>query len=185
MIKNRIPKSQQALYRYQQSYRIGVIENEKRNRLTAQLAIKLSQKKEKMATLIMVNSIEHGENIEKYLKEAEVPYAYVQGADDNETREEVLAKVKSGEIKILLATKIFDAGIDVPNLKYFLSVSGGKSFVQNIQRIGRLLRTSDKEGQIKHEVWIFDILDRNSQYLFEQGQQRIKYYKEQEFEISE
>lgn len=185
MIKNRIPKSQQALYRYQQSYRIGVIENEKRNRLTAQLAIKLSQKKEKMATLIMVNSIEHGENIERYLKEAEVPYAYVQGADDNETREEVLARVKSGEIKILLATKIFDAGIDVPNLKYFLSVSGGKSFVQNIQRIGRLLRTSDKEGQIKHEVWIFDILDRNSQYLFEQGQQRIKYYKEQEFEISE
>lgn len=185
IIQNRIPKSQQALYRYQQSYRIGVVENEKRNRLIAQLAIKLSQKKEKMATLIMVNSIEHGENIEKYLKEAKVPYAYVQGADDSDTRTEVLDKVRSGEIRILLATKIFDAGIDVPNLKYFLSVSGGKSFVSTIQRIGRLLRTSDKKGQIKHEVWIMDLVDRESEYLYKQSQERVKYYKDQKFEISE
>lgn len=185
IVKNRISKSQQALYRYQQSYRIGVVENEKRNRLIAQLAIKLSQKKEKMATLIMVNSIEHGENIEKYLKEAKVPYAYVQGADDSDTRTEVLDKVRSGEIRILLATKIFDAGIDVPNLKYFLSVSGGKSFVSTIQRIGRLLRTSDKKGQIKHEVWIMDLVDRESEYLYKQSQERVKYYKDQKFEISE
>lgn len=179
IIQNRIPKSQQALYRYQQSYRIGVIENKKRNQLIAQLAIKLSKKKEKMATLIMVNSIEHGENIEKYLKEAKVPYAYVQGADDNDTRTEVLDKVRSGEIKILLATKIFDAGIDVPNLKYFISCSSGKSFVSTLQRIGRLLRVAEN----KKSCYILDIVDRESTYLYKQSQERIKYYKEQGFEV--
>lgn len=176
---NRIPKYQQALYRYQQSYRIGVIENEERNRLISQLAIKLSHKKEKMATFIMVNSLEHGENIEQYLKSSKVPYAYVQGSDNNEIREAVLDKVRAGKIKILIATKIFDAGIDVPNLKYFISCSGGKSYVQNLQRIGRLLRTQKD----KHDVYIFDIMDRNSEYLFKQSQERIKYYKNEGFEI--
>lgn len=181
IIMNRIPKSQQALYRYQQSYRIGIIENEKRNKLIAQLAIKLSQKKEKMATLIMVNSIEHGENIEKYLKEAKVPYAYVQGADDSETRNKVLDEVRSGKIKILLATKIFDAGIDVPNLKYFISSSSGKSYVQVLQRIGRMLRVTES----KSDVYIFDIMDRESEYLFKQSKIREKYYRDQKFDISE
>lgn len=181
IIMNRIPKSQQALYRYQQSYRIGIIENEKRNKLIAQLAIKLSQKKEKMATLIMVNSIEHGENIEKYLKEAKVPYAYVQGADDSETRNKVLDEVRSGKIKILLATKIFDAGIDVPNLKYFISSSSGKSYVQVLQRIGRMLRVTES----KPDVYIFDIMDRESEYLFKQSKIREKYYRDQKFDISE
>ena len=181
IIMNRIPKSQQALYRYQQSYRIGIIENEKRNKLIAQLAIKLSQKKEKMATLIMVNSIEHGENIEKYLKEAKVSYAYVQGADDSETRNKVLDEVRSGKIKILLATKIFDAGIDVPNLKYFISSSSGKSYVQVLQRIGRMLRVTES----KSDVYIFDIMDRESEYLFKQSKIREKYYRDQKFDISE
>jgi superfamily II DNA or RNA helicase len=133
-----------------------------------------------MATLIMVNSIEHGENIEKYLKEAKVPYAYVQGADDNDTRTEVLDKVRGGEIKILLATKIFDAGIDVPNLKYFISCSSGKSFVSTLQRIGRLLRVAEN----KNQCYILDIVDRESEYLYKQSQERIKYYKQEKFEVS-
>ena len=129
----------------------------------------------------MVNSIEHGENIEKYLKEAKVSYAYVQGEDDSETRNKVLDEVRSGKIKILLATKIFDAGIDVPNLKYFISSSSGKSYVQVLQRIGRMLRVTES----KSDVYIFDIMDRESEYLFKQSKIREKYYRDQKFDISE
>ena len=98
-------------------------------------------------------------------------------SDDSETRNKVLDKVRSGEIKILLATKIFDAGIDVPNLKYFISCSSGKSYVSVLQRIGRLLRRTET----KTDIYIFDLVDRESEYLFKQSQQREKYYREQGF----
>lgn len=179
IVKNQIPKYQQALYRYQQSYRLGVIENDKRNRLIARLAIRLSQQDDKVV-LVMVNSIEHGEHIADYLEQEKMDYAFVQGADSSEVREDVLNKVRSGTLKILLATKIFDAGIDVPNLKYFVSCSGGKSYVQNLQRIGRLLRTQED----KHDIYIYDIWDRNSEYLYKQGLQRRRYYKDEKFEVS-
>mgnify|MGYP000893324238 CR=1 FL=1 len=183
MVRERIPKGQQALFTYQQSYRLGIIENEVRNKLVARLAIKLSTLETNMATLIMVNSIEHGENIMKFLKEAKASYAYVHGSDGSAVRADVLDKVKSGEIKILIATKIFEAGIDLPNLKYFISCSGGKSYVSNLQRIGRLLRVSDKEGQEKHKVYIYDIVDRNSKYLYKQAIARKKYYEEEGFSL--
>lgn len=68
MIPKKTPKSQIPLLRYQLAYRIGIIENDERNRLVATLAYKLSQHSEDNAVVIIVNSIEHGENIEKFIK---------------------------------------------------------------------------------------------------------------------
>lgn len=72
-----------------------------------------------------------------------------------------------------------DEGVDIPNIRYMVYASAGKSFVQTLQRIGRLLRISAD----KHEVFIFDIVDRNSDFLYNQAKKRVKYYKEQKFEV--
>ena len=122
------------------------------------------------AVLIVVNSIEHGENIAEYLGETDNEYAFIQGKNTTEERADILNRVRSGDLKVLIGTKVMDEGIDIPNIRYMIYASAGKSFVQTLQRIGRLLRISKD----KHEVYIFDIIDRNAEYLFNQAKQRVK-----------
>lgn len=181
----RVPRHQQSLQRYQIAYRKGIIDNEIRNNLIAKLAKKLALKeinnKSGLGTLILVNSIEHGENIIKELDKInltnEIGYEFIKGEDNQEDRELALDRLKNGETQILIGTTILDAGIDVPFIKNIIYVSGGKSFVQTLQRIGRALRLKDG----KDKAVIFDIVDREHSLLYKHAQKRIKYYKDENF----
>lgn len=184
---SRVSRNQQPLQRYQLAYQKGIVENQLRNELIAKLAKKLAlaeiEKNSGLGTLILVNSIEHGENIIKELDKInlinEIGYEFIKGDDNQEDRELALDRLKIGETQILIGTTILDAGIDVPFIKNIIYVSGGKSFVQVLQRIGRALRL--KEG--KDKSIIFDIVDREHSLLYKHAQKRIKYYKDEGFEF--
>ena len=167
------------LMMYQLAYQLGVVQNSYRNSIIAQLANATAKQLDKQAVLIIVNSIEHGENICKELDKLDADYLFIQGKDDTETREKALAKVRNGELKILIGTKIIDTGIDIPNFKALILCSSGKSYMSLLQRIGRLLRIMPD----KREVIIFDVLDETSEILYKHGKQRIRYYKEQGFDV--
>lgn len=175
------PKNQKDLLLYQAVYRLGITENDYRNELIAKLTHKL-RSSDTGATLIVVNSIEHGDYIKEILEEeyGEEVY-YLQGADSTSAREEVINKVRSGEVKILIGTTILDEGMDLPNLKYLIYASAGKSSRQVIQRIGRVLRISPE----KKSTVVFDFIDRTHRLLFNQAKTRMKVYKDEQFDISQ
>lgn len=167
------------LTRYQVTYKLGVIENQYRNHLVAEIAYKLAQRLSKQAVLIIVNSIEHGELIQKELDKFNATYEFLQGADTSEARQETFEKVKNGQLKILIGTKILDAGVDIPNIKVFISCAAGRSYITLLQRVGRVLRIMPT----KKNVYIFDLVDRTDHYLWNQAKQRIKYYKDEGFDV--
>lgn len=169
------------LMAYQVTYSLGVIHNQYRNHLIAQIAVESAKRLDKKAVLIIVNSIEHGELISKELDSLGAEYDFIQGKDDTDTRNSVLERVKNGSLKIVIGTKILDAGIDIPNIKIFIECSGGKSYITLLQRIGRTLRIMED----KKDVYIFDLWDRTtSGPLYKHGKERLKYYREQGFEVS-
>lgn len=165
---------------YQIAYKIGVVQNQYRNNLIARLAIATAKQLNKQAVLIIVNSIEQGENICAELDQYQAEYAFIQGKDDSDTREEALQRVRNGELKILIGTKIIDTGIDVDAFKALILCSAGKSYISLLQRIGRVLRIRKD----KKKVIIFDLFDRTSKILYKHGKQRVKYYKDQGFDVS-
>ena len=169
------------LMAYQVTYNLGVIHNQYRNRLIAQIAVQSAKHLKKKAVLIIVNSIEHGELISEELDKLNADYDFIQGKDDTDTRNKVLSRVKSGNLKIIIGTKILDAGIDIPNIQIFIECSGGKSYITLLQRIGRTLRIMDD----KKDIYIFDLWDcTTSGPLYNHGKQRLKYYKEQGFDVN-
>lgn len=184
---NRVPKAQQSLMRYQYAYREGIIDNQNRNELIAKLAIKLAKDEQKkgtkLATLIIVNSIEHGENIVKEIDKLnltnEVDYDFIHGDSTQEERERAFKELGEGKTQILVASKIIEAGIDLPFLKNLIYCSGGKSYVSVLQRLGRLLRL----GKGKKECIVYDIVDRQHSLLYEHAKKRLKYYKDEGFEL--
>lgn len=167
------------LMSYQIAYDLGVVHNEYRNRIVAELAYKASSKLDKQAVLIMVTSIEHGELIGEQLDKLGAKYQFLQGKDDSDTREKAIDDIVSGRLKIVIATKIFEAGIDIPNLKVLILCDALKSYISVIQKIGRVLRVMPD----KRDVFIFDIVDRTQNSLFKHAQDRVRYYKNEGFEV--
>lgn len=167
------------LVHYQDLYDLGVVHNDYRNQLVAKLAVSCAKRLDKQAVLIIVNSIEHGELIAKEIEKLKAPYAFLQGKDTTEQREKVFDAIKSGQLKILIGTKIMDAGIDIPNLRVFIECAAGKSYITLLQRIGRMLRTMPN----KQDVIIFDFYDETADLLNKHARERIKYYKQEGFEV--
>lgn len=167
-----------AIMQYQAVYRLGITENDYRNNIIANLAAKLSQQK-KGVTLIVVNSVDHGKRVQDILNKMNIANAYMHGEVSPEDREDILRRTKANELSVLIGTSVVDEGLDIATLKYLIYASGGKSFRAVLQRIGRVLRISDK----KQSTVIFDLEDRTHKLLYKQAQTRRKIYKEEKFEI--
>jgi superfamily II DNA or RNA helicase len=82
---------------------------------------------------------------------------------------------------LLASYPVFQAGINIPNLRYVMFASSYKSMVRIGQSIGRSLRT--KEG--KEDSCIVDLIDHSNKYLPKQSKERISYYNREGFDIKE
>jgi superfamily II DNA or RNA helicase len=83
------------------------------------------------------------------------------------------------DLDIIIATGIFDKGVDLPNVQTLILAGGGKSVVNVIQRVGRGMRIA--EGKSTVDVW--DMFDCSSKYLLDHTLQRIRVYEREGFTI--
>ncbi|ABR31528.1 restriction endonuclease subunit R [Thermosipho melanesiensis] len=74
----------------------------------------------------------------------------------NKQRIEVLNNFGEGIIQVLVAMKILDEGVDVPESKIAIIMSSSKNPREFIQRIGRILRVSEN----KKYSYIYDIITK-------------------------
>lgn len=160
---------------FQEAYEKGIVENEYRNKLIAK---KVYEKyKENKGCLIIVNRKKHGEIIEKLLVDMGVECAFTHGSFEN--REGVLEDLRTGKLKVLIATSILDEGVDVSGIHCLWLAAGGKSFRQILQRIGRGLRKKEDGSGVE----VYDFLDYTNEHLIKHTQERYHYYKAEKFEI--
>jgi ATP-dependent RNA helicase SrmB len=72
------------------------------------------------------------------------PLAFLQGDMPQDKRNAALAKFKSGEVKILLATDVAARGIDVPNVSHVINYDMPRGADVYVHRIGRTGRAGAK-----------------------------------------
>lgn len=132
-------------------------------------------------SLVMVNYLNHGFTLEKYLKdynetlpdEKKKQIYFIRGEVDTDTREEVKKLMeKSNDIICIAITKIFSTGINIKNLHNIVLAAGGKSSVTVVQSIGRGLRLHPE----KKELNIWDIVDTNYKYAQKHADARGQIY---------
>jgi len=123
-----------------------------RNNLISQICNKLDSN-----TLIMVNTIEHGEVLYEELSKLEGKQVFfVRGDMEVEERERIKQIMESCSNVITVAiSAIFATGINIKNIHTILFAAGGKSFVRTVQSIGRGLRKHSTKSQLN----IIDIAD--------------------------
>lgn len=168
-LKEELPKH------YQSVYKKYIIENDVRNKLIEDCARKAISRGNKL--LILVRYLSHGDEIVKRLND--VSLFFVNGEISGETRLRVREQLEKGELQCLIASSVFDIGVDIPSLDAIIMAGGGKSTVRTLQRIGRVIRSFPG----KKSAIVIDFID-NAKYLDKHSATRIAVYKtEKEFKI--
>ena len=161
---------------YHDVYKNYIVENDDRNDLIIKSARKLVKEGKKV--LILVVRVGHGNILMDKLSD-EFRVKFLDGAKSTKNRMDSIQEMKDGKLDILIASKIFDQGVDIPELDALILAGSGKSSGRALQRIGRVIRRS--KG--KKEAIVVEFFD-NCKYLRDHSEARIKVYKsEPGFEI--
>ena len=152
-----------------------LMHNVRRNEIIAKLASRISNN-----TIIMVDRIDHGINIEKALKQIcndSRPIYFIQGSTEIEERENLRKLMEErNDIIAVAVSKIFSTGINIPNLHNIIFASAGKAKIKIMQSIGRALRLHPTKSM----ATIFDIAD-NTKYGKQHLVERIKLYENEKY----
>ena len=171
----RVPKNHSVneLRQYQDVYAEGVVHSSVRNNLIIDKALEHVNKGD--SVLILVNHIEHGNNLLEIGREKNLPILFVQGSTGNDVRVETKEALDAKHIKCVISTVIWYEGISIRSLNVIINAAGGKSEIRTLQTIGRGLRvTKDKK-----DVIIYDLWDVSHRFLIEHSGERICTYMDQ------
>jgi superfamily II DNA or RNA helicase len=173
------PRNIELINNYMEAYRLGIVENEARNNIIAEL-VDSYMKRRPGGVLVSVKEIEHGNRILEKLKERGIEVEFIHGSSDVDDRASGLEKFSTGKLKVLIASTIIDEGVDMKSIGCMVLAAGGKSMRQQLQRIGRGLRLNGIDG---NSVMVFDFYDQTNKFLLGHSNERIKIFKNEKFDV--
>jgi len=145
-----------------------IVNNKERNKKIVEIALQ-----QDVPTLILYKIIEHGKALGELIPNSVV----LSGSDSGAVREAAIKDFKDGKIKYLIASNIFKQGISINNIQTLINVSGGKSKIEVLQKIGRALRLhKDKDYAL-----VYDFMDLGNKFTERHSLQRENLYKKTGF----
>jgi len=157
---------------YGEVYNKGIVESVKRNKMIVD-AIDDKQ------TLVIVRMIEHGNILKRMCEDKGIICKFLSGGDASDIRQGTLKDFENKKINVIIASTIFDEGVDAPSIEHLILAVGGKSMIKTLQRIGRGLRK--KEGD--NILYVTDFIDTGNEYLLSHSEERRQIYTEEQFEV--
>lgn len=152
------------------SYSKYIVNNDKRNKIIANVV----NSSESKAALILVDRLEHG----RMLKEMIPGSIFAHGSMDTASRRAILDLLRKGEGAKVIATPIFDEGVDVPSVDLLVLAAGGETHIRLMQRIGRGMRRKDS-----NTLKVVDFVDDTNKYLLSHSQHRAELYEAEGFAV--
>lgn len=125
--------------------------------------------------LLLVEQIAHGEYLLSLARKLGLKSEFVNGLTKNDLRTELINQLNSKALDILVASTIFDDGVDIPEIHSVILAGGKKSPVKLLQRIGRGLRKSSTKSKVK----IINFYDHMFPSLEKHSKERIKVLEEE------
>ena len=131
-------------------------------------------------TLILVSKIGHGELLVKLLQKAGFTVPFLSGTSTKAERGKAIKDLKSGKLAGVIASTIWDEGIDISNIGTVILAGGGKSEIKNLQRLGRGLRRAAGKPNLR----LVDFLDSSPATLKKHSAIREKLWQDQGFTLN-
>lgn len=97
-------------------------------------------------SLIFTASIRSAEAIKVQLRQSGIIAEAVHSELDHADRAVALSRFASGRTRVLVAPKVLDEGIDVPDANFAVVVAASRTRRQMVQRMGRVIRPKPQGG---------------------------------------
>lgn len=150
----------------------GITNNSVRNDLIVR---EVSQRVLKnKSCLIIVNEIEHGDNLNSAFTACDFKAIFLQGKTQGVIRQRAKKELIKKDSLCVITTNIWNEGVDIPTLDVVVLAFGGKASTRTIQAIGRGLRRTTEKDRVE----IIDFLDPY-RYLAEHLVARLQIYKKE------
>lgn len=173
---NEHPRYKYVQKSFRNIYEDYIVNNKLRNEMIVDSCLRLLELGK--SVLITVTRLPHGDILCEMLDKAGVnSVAFIQGEVDGEMRKDLLNKVRTKQLQVLVGSSVADEGVDIPALGSAIMAGGGKSLIKSLQRVGRTLRPyPSAENNEKKEAIIVDFYDR-IRYLTGHSKKRLKIYE--------
>ena len=163
---------------YRELYKAAIVRNKKYNVCIAKLVKELDDKGK--AVLVICQMKEHFTKLQNLFENRGIRYYPCWGATSLANRVEAMNNVERNGSGVILATKIFDIGVDIPVLDAVILTAGGKAAISTRQRAGRGLRAKKGKDNLVH---IFDFMNNSTKKLAEHSLLRWEVYEKEKFNI--
>jgi superfamily II DNA or RNA helicase len=154
---------------FAEAYEALVVGSAERNALVVEMTLALQG-----ARLVFVRRQPHGVELARLLRAAGLRAEFVWGATSASARKAACERLQRRDIDVLVTSKIFNKGIDLPLVNGGVNAAGGKSESDALQKLGRLMRTSGGKTSFVY----YDVLDRRNRWLRAQASARMKAYRD-------
>lgn len=155
--------------KYTKYYEYGIVENRRRN--IAILNEIRQNLKNKESSLIIIERTEHGRIIQKILRAKKIKVMFVHGESSKRKRAKAKKDLESKKIKVVICSKIWREGVNIPTLNNIINACGMKEEKMVIQAIGRGARIAKGKKVFN----VTDFLDPY-RYLAEHSIARMQTY---------
>lgn len=130
-------------------YQEGIVRNLQRNQLVVELLLAFLDSPTRGGNaLLLVERIEHGQELQKLLAARGKRVEFIEGTNTKSAvRDKWLEALKRQEIDALISSAILDEGVDIPGLEVIFNAAGGsceRAVVQRAGRPGRIDRVGNK-----------------------------------------
>jgi superfamily II DNA or RNA helicase len=151
-LAGRDPEAREALLAWHTALRISVNSKAKIEKLRELLDEYCNEKENKI--IIFTRDVEMAYNVSR---EFLIPVVTYKTSKDE--RSEILRKFKGGKYKVIVASSVFDEGVDIPDANIGIVLGGYGTSRQMLQRLGRILRK--KEGE-KNKALLIEIVTKGT-----------------------
>jgi superfamily II DNA or RNA helicase len=124
----------------------------------------------------MSKRVEHCRNLARMLGDtaSALRIAAIYGKMGKKQREEIIEKMRNGELDVLFAVNIAKEGLDIPRLDRLFLACSGRNGTEVEQMVGRIQRAyPGKDGAV-----VFDFVDNKIGVLQNQYYARRRVYKQ-------
>lgn len=129
--------------------------------------------------MVFVQRLQHGLILKKLAEKAGLTVDFVNGDKDARQRDQAIKRLSMARTDFIIATDVFNEGVNIPDLRSVILAAGGKSVSKVLQQIGRALRKADG----KTEATIVDIADQGNDWLAKHAAARVAACRREGYEV--
>lgn len=138
------------------------------------LLVNILKQEATTTAVVFVKTRDRLQMLKDFLASKDIPVCWLQGEMPQDKRIAALARFKSGEVPILLATDVAARGIDVPNVSHVINFDMPRKADVYVHRIGRTGRAGAKGTAISLvEAHDFEMIAKVARYMGEPLKARV------------